>query len=177
METETPPSHPWKVRFGVSMAMLILAVLGMVVTDLKIDGSWLYWRIMTPVYALLSIGLSLYMRRKKLRDEIFTIWHEILHWIGLVLAIYLVSTLVQIGFISRFQAGVEVLILLAMATFLAGIYIESTFLVTGITLGLLVIGVGYLDQYLYAILIPLILIALVALFWTARRKINKKSSY
>ena len=70
----------------------------------------------------------------------------------------------------------QVVTVLSGLTFLAGIYIEPTFLITGIALGLLVLGIGYLNQYLYAIIFPLILVAIVALFFTARRKIKKAVS-
>ncbi len=162
--------HAWKVRFIVMVAMMVIALLGMVITDMKVGGAWKYWCIMTPVYALLSIGLSLYLRHLGVRQIVATIWHEILHWAGLVLAVYLISLLVKMGFVSRFQAGVEVLVLLALATFLAGVYIDATFLVIGIAIGLLVAGIGLLDQYFWAILIPVVLIATGLIFWMIRRK-------
>lgn len=176
MTEERKPHNTWKARFLVGIAMLFIALLGMIVTDMKVGGAWAYWCIMTPIYALLSIGLSLYLRHSHPKVAIITIWHEILHWTGLVLAIYLVSSLVQMGFVSRFQAGVEVLLLLALATFLAGIYIETTFIVIGIAIGLLVVGIGLLDQYLYAIVIPLIVITVILLFLITRRKSHKDTS-
>lgn len=181
---ETPTEHQevnnhftWKLRFSVGVVMLFLALLGMIITNLEVNGSWSYWRIMTPVYALLSIGLSLYLRHHNQRPIVLTIWHEIVHWIGLILAIYLVSVLVDIGFISRFQAGIQVLLLLSLATFLAGIYFESTFIVVGIALGLLVAGIGFLEQYLYITIIPVIVIALLGIFFLSRHKKHKKNEH
>ena len=163
--------HPaWKPRFIVGIAMLFLALLGLVFTDLKMDGAWIYWRLMTPVYALMSIGLSMYLHKMKLRAAAWTIWHEILHWLGLVLSVYVVSLLVSMGFISRYLAGVEVILLLALTTFLAGVYIESAFLVIGVLLGLLVAGIGFLNQYLYSILLPAVMIAFFVIFFIVRRK-------
>jgi len=160
--------HPsWKARFIVGIIMLLLSFFGMIFTDLKKEGSWLYWRVMTPVYALLSIGLSLYLQHMKLRTALVTIWHEILHWIGLICFVYLETVLVNLGFISRFQAGVQVLSLLGLATFLAGVYIDKTFLVIGLTQGLLVLSVGFFSEYLYLIL-PLAIIAFVVIFFISR---------
>jgi len=168
--TVTKHHHAWKARFIIGTIMLVLALLGMVLTDMKVGGGWFYWRIITPIYALLSLGLSLHLRHLQVRNTVAKIWHEILHWVGFLLSVYLVSALVKMGFISQFQAGVEVLVLVALATFLAGVYIEPTFLVIGIALGLLVAGVAFLDQYLYGILVPVVAIAVVMLFWLSRRK-------
>jgi hypothetical protein len=172
-EAQKTKHQAWKARFFVGITMLSIALLGMIITDLKVGGAWLYWRIMTPVYALLSIGLSLYLRHRQLHTAIATIWHEILHWLAFLLSIYLLSALVKMGFISQFQAGVEVLVILALATLLAGIYIEPAFLVIGIALGLLVAGIAFLDQYLYGILVPVVLIAILLIFWIARRHRSK----
>jgi len=162
---EEKTSHPaWKARFTVSVIMLLLAFLGMFFTLIKTDGVWLYWRIVAPIYGALCIGLSLYLRRENLSYSVSTIWHEIVHWIGALLAIFLVSLLVP-EFISRFQAGLEVLILLGLATFLAGIYTEPTFFVIGITMGLLVLGMSYLGYFL----LPLIAIPIIIIFWLSRR--------
>lgn len=57
-----------------------------------------------------------------------TIWHELVQWFGLALAVYLVSIFVNIGLIGRFEAGLVVLTMLALNTFITGIYVESTFL-------------------------------------------------
>lgn len=167
--------HAWKVRFAVSVIMLALAFLGMIVTDLKSEGAWHYWRIMTPVYAVLSLGLSLYMHHRKLRSAAFTIWHEIVHWAGLLLAVYLVSNLVQMGFMSRYMAGVQVLLLLALATFLAGVYIEVTFIVVGLVLGLLVAGIGFLNQYVYSILLPVVIVAILVILFIIHKIKSKKN--
>jgi hypothetical protein len=160
----------WKARFTVSLVMLFLACLGMAFTDLKSEGAWIYWRAITPVYALLSIGLSFYLKHKKAKDVVWTIWHEIAHWVGLLASIYVLSLLVRMGFMGRFEAGVETILLLALATFLAGVYIEPTHLVIGAILGLIVLGIGFVNQYLYGIFLPIIVIALVLIFWISRTK-------
>ncbi len=163
--------HPaWKLRFIVGVIMLCLALLGMMVTDIKSEGAWLYWRVATPVYALLSIGLSVYLRHKELKKTVWTIWHEIFHWIGLLLSVLLVHLLIEMGFVSRYQAGIEVLLLLSLATFLAGVYTEPTLIVIGFALGLLIVVIGFLNQYLYFLLIPIILLGALSIYWMSRHK-------
>ena len=136
--------------------MLLLAFLGMVITDVRTTGGWDYWKWMVPVYAILALWLSWYVRRQTQVASPITLWHELLHWIGLFLAVFLVSILVQLGTISRFIAGIFDLILISLAVFLAGIYVESTFILIGIILGIFALLTAFLVQYLYAFIVPLI---------------------
>ena len=161
--------HPWKARFGVAFVMIILAFLGLVVTDLHRDNAWVYWRLMALVFAILCLGLSFYVRRREGLNAI-SIWHEILHWGGMGASIYLVSFLVNLGIMGRFEAALMVLTLLALTTFLAGVYTEISFMVIGILLGCFVMGIAYIEEYLYGILLPLVVIAAGVLVYLFRTK-------
>ena len=155
--------HPWRIRLIIGLLMLILSFVGLIITDATKDGAWMYWRAMTPIYALLSITLSWYLRSKtdlKLATEI---WQEILHWMGLILSVYLISTFVNIGLIGRFEAGLTVLVLLAVTTFLAGIYHDVIFLIIGVILGLFSIGAAILNEYLYTIMLPVTSVAAIVM--------------
>jgi hypothetical protein len=149
--------HPWQARLAVGIIMLVLAFLGMVVTDVKSTGGFDYWKWMVPVYALLALWLSWYVRRQTQTLSPITLWHEVLHWVGLFLSVFMVAYLVDLGTLSRFLAGIFDLTLLALAVFLAGIYIETTFLFIGIVLGVFAMLAAILIEYLYAILIPILL--------------------
>jgi hypothetical protein len=165
-------NRSWKIRFAGGALLLFIVFLGMVVADVMAEGGWKYWRVMTPVYALVCIGLSLYIRHMKLKTFTVTIWHELFHWLGLLFSVYLISTLVQMGQISRFQGGIEELLLIALATYLAGVYIEPMFVLVGIAIGCLVVTVGFLSEYLYAILFPTLIISIIILYFIVRRKKN-----
>lgn len=169
------PTHPWKARLSVGIIMLALAFLGMVVTDVRSVGGWDYWKWMVPVYALLALWLSWYVKRKQQTLSPITIWHEVLHWLGLIGAIFLVSHLVHLGTISRFIAGIFHLILLSLALFLAGIYIESIFILIGIVLGVFALLTAMLVQYIYVFIIPIAIAAVLVIaisVWISHRKFN-----
>lgn len=135
--------HPWKARFGIFLMMTLLAFIGLVFTYFYREHAWQYWRLMAAVFALLCLGLSFYVRRQNERDGI-SIWHEILHWAGLAGSICIVSFLVKLGIVGNFEAALIVLTLLSLATFLAGVYTEISFVVIGALLGAFVIGLAYL---------------------------------
>jgi len=160
--------HPWRAKLITGLIMLILAFIGLVIADLSQGGAWDYWRVMVPVFALLSLWLSWYLRKKKHSMTFVKIWHEIIHWLGLLLAVYMVSAFVNIGILTRVQASLMVITLLALTTFIAGIYIEPTFFLVGVMLGLFAAAAGFAEQYLYTIMLPITVIAAIALFFIVR---------
>jgi hypothetical protein len=170
--------HPWKARLGVGVAMLLLAFLGMVVTDVRSEGGWGYWKWMGPVYALLALWLSWYVRKQQQTISPITLGHELLHWLGVNASIFMVSFFVHLGIISRFIAGIFDLTLLSLAIFLAGVYIEPTFLFVGIILGVFAILSAVVVQYLYAVIVPVILagaIILGIMVWISHQKNRKQN--
>lgn len=165
--------HPWKARLIIGILMLVLAFIGMVVTDVHAGGGFIYWRWVIPVYAILALWLSWYTHLKAPDTRLVTFAHEILHWIGLILAELLVSWFVHLGTLSRFNAGLVDLTLLALAIYLAGVYLEKTFLLIGMVLGVLALFSAFVAQYLWAIAIP-ILIGAVAVIGIMVRVSHKK---
>jgi len=165
-----PPFHHWKVRLYVGILMLILSFLGLIVTELKQDGAWYYWRCLCVVFAILSIGLHWYLRKTEQVSFLGTIWHEIFHWLGLFLAVIIISIMVEVGMIGRFLSSISVLMLLALTTYLAGIYMEITLVFVGLLLGILALGLSVVSAYLYPIVIPVTALLGLSLWIYLKRK-------
>lgn len=162
--------HHWKMRLLVGFLMLGLSFIGLIISDLRQNGAWNYWRVMVPVYAFLCIFLSWYLRRKQKIIKPTTILHELIQWLGLALSVYLVSIFVNIGLIGRFEAGLVVLTLLALTIFIAGIYVESTFFLIGLLLGIFAAAAAVMAAYLYTVMLPLTIVVAIGLVWVARKK-------
>jgi hypothetical protein len=157
----------------VAAIMLMLAFVGMMITHVKTSEGWDYWRWTVGIYALLALWLSWYMKRQTKAIAPFTIVHELIHWAGVIGAVFLVATYVHMGIISRYAAGLFDLTLLSLGIFLAGIYIERTFIFIGIVLGLLGIFTAFINQYIYIVMIPLIFIAALVIgitIWHSHRR-------
>ncbi len=165
--------HPWRARLIIGLIMLVFSFIGLVIADIKKEGAWLYWRIMVPVFALLCLWLSWYLRRVKHSLSAIKIWHEILHWCGLLISVYLVSVLVGMGVMERLDASLVVIILLALTTFIAGIYIEFTFIPIGIMLGLFALGAALTEEYLYSVMLPITIVIAAFLVWMIHRMKKK----
>ena len=166
----SPPFHYWKARLYVGIVMLILSFFGLIVTELKQDGAWYYWRCLCVVFAALSIGLHLYLRKREQVSFLGTIWDEIFHWLGLFLAVIIISVMVEVGIIGRFLSSITVLMLLALTTYLAGIYMEITLVFVGLLLGALALGLSIVSAYLYPIVIPITALLGISLWIYLKRK-------
>lgn len=162
-----------KWQLFICTAMLALALLGLMVLYFYPQGYWTYSRIMALLYAALSVGLFLVSNRQ----HVFaTFWHQMLHWLGLLLAILVLMIYVRTGVISTLQAGLVTLLLLGFSIFLAGIYISPFLMLLGGILGVIAVVAAYIQAYLLIIIVPVILIAVGVFFIFMRHKQKVKSN-
>jgi len=157
--------------------MLLLGFIGVILTDMFKDGAWVYWQYVVCIFALLSLGYNLYSKGREGRSKLYTFWHELVHWIGLFLCIVVISFMVKIGIISRFLASLEILLLLALTTYLIGVYFDKVFMGIGIALGGFAATIALFEQFLYLIIIPLLIVALGLIFWFARPRIKEDDTH
>lgn len=165
-------SH-WKIRLFLTVFMLILAFIGLIITySVSIESpiSWYAWLIIGPIYAILAIVLAIYFRKNK-NDLAFGVWHEIIHWIAFIVALFVLHVYVHTGLVGKFEGGLFILDILAFSVLISGIYLDATFLVVGIVLTIFALLVSILTKYLAIILIVVvILIAATITFFMIRRK-------
>lgn len=166
--------HPWIARFSVGIMMLILAFIGVIVTDVVSTGGWDYWKWTVPIYAIMALWLSWYERRKKETVSPITLWHEALHWVGLFGAFALLEVYVHMGLLSRFLASLVALTTLSLTVFTIGIYVEWSFILIGIVLGLFALIVAAFVKFLYVFTIPALVLSAVGLWFVLWHK-QKKS--
>ena len=168
-------SGPWRARLIVSFILLALSLVGLIVTMAKIAKAWDYWRIMVPIFAVVCLWLSWYLRRDAQKPLRFmhTIWQELLHWLGLLVAVYIIMLFVKSGIMGHVEAGLMVITLLAFSLFVSGVYVESSFIWISMVLAIFAVGSTYVTAYLYVIVIPAILIAALLIYFVVRRSRTK----
>ena len=166
----------WKARLLVCLLMLTLAFVGLVVMDLHPNGYWLYSQIMAALYAMLSLWLFWYLHRGQHKVHGSTIWHQMLHWLGLLLVVYLTSIFVSTGVMGSTQAGLVTLTLLALTIFLAGVYTDTSFMLIGITLAIFAAGAAMIQAYLSALMIPVILVAALVIYIMLHREKRRSTT-
>ncbi len=153
-----------KERLIVGLALLILSTLGVFITVFAPTFAWHYWLLIVPIFAIMCLWLSWHVSRShKLSGS--TIWKEVIHWIALLAAVFLVSTIVSSGIINYLAGALFVLILLAFAIFIAGVHFDAMFMLIGVLLGLMAACSAFFVKYLIVIMIPIILIVAAILIW------------
>lgn len=165
-------SRRWKARLAVCFSMLILALIGLMIMTMWRTSYWYYSQFMSLIYAVLSIWLFLYLNLERNRGEhtrsTSTIWHQLAHWLGLLGALYLVDTFVNAGIIDGTQAGLMMLVLLALTIFLVGIYADVTFVFIGVVLAAFAAGAALFGAYLSVVMIPVIIVAAGLIYYIVR---------
>ncbi|MAZ77811.1 MAG: hypothetical protein CMF39_03960 [Legionellaceae bacterium] len=165
--SETAPSKMHlSLRFYAGIGMLILALIGVILTDFAPSFASHYWFYAVPIFALINILLSWHAAVAH-RDFIL-VWHELLHWLILLVMIFIVSIFLSMGTISDVTAGIVMLSLLSLATLLAGVHFDSMLIIIGIILVLLDLLSAVFIEFSMFILVPLIIVAAVLIFWRTR---------
>lgn len=163
------PSSRWKARLSVSIIMLGLAFITLLVMKIHPRAYWLFTCIMAGIDAILCIGLVWFIKRQNPNAFAINIWHMVLHWLGFIATIYLITVFIRHGVITEVDAGLFSLIILALTLYLAGIYTDTIFILIGITLAILATGTILLKAYLWLIMIPIIVIAALIIFAIVHR--------
>ncbi|MBX9923557.1 MAG: hypothetical protein K2Y01_05545 [Rhabdochlamydiaceae bacterium] len=165
-----PSEHAWRWRLITGVFMFLLAFVGVALTVIKQSWSWGYWKILSGIFAAISLGLSAYLKQYRLKTAAITIWHEVFHWLGLIFSIAILSRMVNLGILSPFAASLQALLLLSLATFLAGIYIEKSFLFVGAFMGCFSLVLSYVSLYSYLLFVPISVVFVFAFYWFIRKK-------
>lgn len=164
--------HYWKIHAIIALVLVSLSFIGVLLTNFMPNTVWKYWNISIPIFALFCIGLN-WADNQSRPHALKLLFQEVLHWGGILLTIYLVFIFVHYGLISNIDAGLFVLTLLALGTFMAGIYLNKTFYIISFVQALFVCSTIFFIKYLIIISIILIVVFLLLLFWRARHTQKK----
>ena len=157
----------WLHQFFISEAilsiLLVLCFIGIAYTDVSGGNSMRFWLWMVPVFAVAAIALewSRYIRENI--DDFSFIWHQLLHWLAVFIALKVTFILLELGRLSNDGASFVLMTIMSLATFLAGIYINWRFIVLGVFIALATVIAAYLEAYVW-LLIPIVLTLIAIIF-------------
>jgi hypothetical protein len=130
-----------------------LSCIGVALTDMDPTISHWYWLAMVPIVGLACLSIEWSHLRHQGMTWARVLRTQILYWGALLVAVQLVYLLVNAGRINFESAGLVILLLLALTTFVQGIYADSRFCVVGLFLGLSLVIMTYVDEYLWILLV------------------------
>jgi hypothetical protein len=143
----------WKIAAVTSVIMVLLALIGVGLTTASSGAAPVYWISLVPVYGLLCIGTAWSRKRPDGGLDRSAILRQVLHWLGIALALWLDFFIRGTGAESSLGAGLNALLLLALGCYLAGVHLHMQFTGVALLLTLTLIVGAKADQYLWMIFI------------------------
>lgn len=147
------------------LVLFLLSLGGIGVSDFSLDVGFWYWLVMVPIFACASIYHAWGESTKRGEPWKGVLVRLILHWAAMLAAVYLVYLLQHAGRISQGDAGLILLLTLSLTVFLGGIHFNWRFAVLGVILGGTVAMAALVEKYLWLMVVPVIVGALLVVFW------------
>jgi hypothetical protein len=154
----------------VLLLLVLLSGLGVAISDSSPQKAFRYWLWMAPAFGIVSTvaAWSRASRRGAPVGRIVPI--QLAHWLGVVAAMYLVYLLLATGRLTNEAAGSSTLVVLALGSFLAGVYGDWRMALLGVALGATAVGFAILEQFVWVIALPALAIGVIALIIYMRRR-------
>jgi hypothetical protein len=146
------------------LILIVLSLLGIYIMKSSPSDGYLYWIVMIFIFGMAAMLIS-FTQAKLSKEHVFRdIWIEqSLHWLGAILAMCGVVLLLQAKNISLESTSLVMMLILSLATYLDGIRIGWRFSLVGNYLGLAMVAIAFLDNFMWVLyLIAIITVALVA---------------
>jgi hypothetical protein len=154
----------------IFIALLVLAMIGVGITNFSPKLSHTYWLGMVVVF---GIG-ALISGRSKVREGETTLKAyvavHLLHWAGSFLAVIGAYTFIGSGIANLEDTGLMILLMLALATYTDGLRIGWRFSLAGLFLGATAVMIAYIDQFMWIALAVGIILLLFGLYWEKQRR-------
>ncbi|MBG0800058.1 hypothetical protein IYW40_00785 [Methylocystis sp. H4A] len=144
------------------IVMLSTAVLGIGIVTFTGQPVAFYWEFLTPVYCAICIYIG-WRHTETTHERTRLVWTQILHWAAFLFGMWLIYSPPLRQLIDVNAAGLNLMVLLAVATFVAGVHAAAwQICVVGIILGIFVPAVAIIQRSSLFILVSVLGIVFVA---------------
>ncbi len=162
------------------IVMLSMAVLGIGLITFTGEPVALYWELLTPIYCAICIYIG-WRHTQTQRERVRLVWTQVLHWMAFLATMWLIYSPSMRILIDTNAAGLSLMTLLALATFVAGVHAAAwQICVVGLILAFCVPAVAMIQRSSLFILVALIgaLFIAASLYFTmhSQRRQNQDSA-
>lgn len=157
---EPIPAHGsawWAIlrHIGLYLLMVVWAVGGLAYTDIYPDNSIPFWQVTTVAFGIIAI-IRVYHEGGPGRHVLAL--KQVAHWGAFLVAMILLHIHFVTDLVSGDLLGIAMMTLLALATFLDGVYVDWRFCIVGAVMGCGVVLLAMVDDAA----LSLVLVGLVA---------------
>jgi hypothetical protein len=161
--------------------MLSMAVIGIGLVTFTGEAIGPYWELLTLVYCGLCILVG-WRNAHTQQDRIKLVWTQVLHWASFLAAMWLIYTPAMRALVDVNATGLNLMVLLALGTFVAGVHAEAwQICVVGLILALFVPAMAIIQRSSLFIMVAVLGAVFVAVslwmtFHAHRRETTKEKS-
>lgn len=157
------------------VALILLSVIGVAVTDFSRRYSHWYWYAMVPVFACACLIMEWARARNSGKSRMSILRPQLLTWFGLMVAVSLTHVLLFTGRLDYENTGLVLLLLLALTTFFAGVELGYHLCLLGGFLALTLLMMTYMEEYVWVVLLAGILGVAITVY-AYKRRLNRLKS-
>lgn len=152
----------------IYIVLFFLSLVGIGISDFSAkDGLW-YWLAMVPIFGGVSIYNEWHQTRQTGDKTKNIVVRQLMHWLALALAVYLVYILQSTGRMNMENAGLVVLLALALTTFLAGVHFNWRFAIFGLVLGATAAAAAVVEQFFWIMFLLALIAGVIVIFYTKK---------
>ena len=159
-------THAFTRQTLIAVALLCLA--GVAVTDLSPQWGFRYWAAMAGVMAVAGIVMSLSRREEADDGPVRQLLDQTLHWAATLLAFGVLYVFQSQDSVSDDEAGLVGLLLIALSTLLAGLRFDWRLCVYGLVLFAAAIAGTLIEQFFWLFVGPAVVVIGFSLLWRVR---------
>ena len=148
----------------IFVALILLALLGMAITNFSPADAHIYWLVMTLVFALAAIVTGWQQADDK-QQKTKLVTSQLIHWGSTLIAVMVVYAFLHSGQIQNETVSLMILLILSLSTFMDGIHVGWHFYLLGILLAISTVIISYLDEYMWIIAIIAMVFIAISFIW------------
>jgi hypothetical protein len=147
--------------------MVLLALLGVALSSASNSAAPVYWVALVPIYGVLCMAIAWARARREERAVRPALIRELLHWLGIGVALSLDFLVRETQVETGKAAGLNALLLLALGCYLAGVHLEWIFALVGVLLSVALVVITKAEEYVWLIFVVggLAIAAMFAMQW------------
>jgi hypothetical protein len=157
----------------VVIDLMILAVVGVAINHFAPAKSYSYWLVMVPVFGIACIVLEWSRARVRGKSGWAILHDQLLHWAGVLAAIYLIYLLRKTEQLSDTNSALVILLILALATYLAGIQLGWRLYIIGCFLGAVFLLSTFLIDFMWVLIVAGLALIGGYIYWRVQIKGRK----
>ena len=146
------------------IGLTLLAVIGVGISHFNPERSYQYWLALVPIFGVACLSLEWSRLRDKGKGFWSTIKEQFIHWFSVVVSVFLIYLLFDAQLLNNQNLSLVVLLVLGLATFLAGIQLGWRLYLLGAFLWLILLMSAYLTNYLWLLILGGTLILAVYIY-------------